>query len=92
MVRRTSDSCVLIAHEFFTILERQQSSTYVEQATLLRCFVSFVALCAGAMVIILTDSRSLTFIVNRGSQSTYVNDLAVKLHEFCIVHNIVLEI
>jgi hypothetical protein len=52
MVRGSSDSSVIIAREFFNMWEREQSSTYREMAALLRYIMSFVALCAGALVII----------------------------------------
>jgi hypothetical protein len=51
-----------------------------------------VALCAGAFVIIQTNSRKLTFIVGRGSRNTHVNDLAIKLHKFCTKHSKVLKV
>jgi hypothetical protein len=91
MVRGSSDSFILIAHESFTLWEREQSSTYRELAALLPCIMSLVALCAGAVVIIQTDSRNRTFIAGRSSRSP-LNDLAVKLHEFGTKHYIVVEV
>jgi hypothetical protein len=67
MVRGTSDSCVLIAHKFFNIWERQQPSTFKELTAPLRFVMSFIALSAGTIVItIQTYSRNLTFIMGRG--------------------------
>jgi hypothetical protein len=54
--------------------------------------MSFVVLCTGALVIIQTDSRNLTFIVGRSSRSTHVYDLAYTRREFCTKHSIVLEV
>jgi hypothetical protein len=53
--------------------------------------MSFVALCAGALVIIQIDSRKLTFTVGRGSRSPLLNGLATKLHDFFTEHSIAIK-
>jgi len=73
-----------IAHEYFTLWEYIQSSTYRELLGVTRCLQSLIAQCKGKFVVLQTDAMNLLGIINRGSSKLPLNDLARELFWYCL--------
>ena len=73
-----------IAHEYFTLWESIQSSTYRELLGVTRCLQSLIAQCKGKFVVLQTDAMNLWGIINRGSSKLPLNDLARELFWYCL--------
>ncbi len=61
------------AHEYFSMEESVQSSTYRELLRIFGCLQAILCLCEGYSVVFQVDAQNLLGIVNRGSPHLKLN-------------------
>ena len=80
------------AHEYFSVAESLESSTYRELLAAYRCLQALVHRCEGRLVVLQVDAMNLLGIINRGSGRLALNHLARDLFWFCLRHRITLSV
>ena len=88
----TMSGPLAVAHEYFTVEERLESSTFRELLGASRCLQAMVHRCEGRLVVLQVDAMNLLGIINRGSRRLALNVLARDLFWFCLRHKITLAV
>ena len=81
-----------ICHRLWEPSECSKSSTWRELAAIDFSLESFAPVLEGSLVKWFTDSQSAAKIVEVGSMKLDLHRLAVKIFQFCVEHNIRLEV
>ena len=81
-----------VAHVMFDDFVKSQSSTYRELKALHNALLSFTPFLLGKFVKVYTDNQNIVRIVSKGSTVRLLQLLAREIFDFCIVHDIVLEL
>ena len=81
-----------IAHEYFSEAEGRSSSTYRELLAVCGCLQAFILRCAGRFVVLQVDAQNLLWIVNRGSRTLPLNQLARDLFWFGLKHKMAITV
>ena len=81
-----------ICHKLWEPSECSKSSTWRELAAIYFSLESFAQVLEGSLVKWFTDSQSAAKIVEVGSMKLDLQRLAVKIFQFCVAHNIRLEV
>ena len=81
-----------ICHKLWEPSECSKSSTWRELAAIYFSLESFAPVLEGSLVKWFTDSQSAAKIVEVGSMKLDLQRLAVKIFQFCVAHNIRLEV
>ena len=81
-----------ISHCMFDDFVKSQSSTYRELKALQNALVSFKSFISGKFVKVYSDNQNTVRIVSKGSTVSLLQLLAREIFDFCMIHNVVLEI
>lgn len=80
-----------VSHQNWSDFEKAQSSTYRELLAVFLSLKAFQVVLKSQLVLWYTDNKSIVSIINHGSKVPLLQEIALDIHQICLLHAISLD-